>query len=224
MIRARTLANLALAGALLTAASCSPPKKKPADDQVSHYFSDQLPPYLSVRAITTDYESITKLGESKLPDGSWKIIARMTLRTAEDLYAVTPEAKQQHKDFERAVFGAEKMRTARIQAVEAFAQKLGLLKDKQLGPMPAFSLAIANHQGDEIADRVTLLAQPDGSNWKFAQLDAQSLDTTKLGEPLATLRRENPSLNLVVAGSPEEKDFSTRQAQFLSGLARMPPN
>ena len=224
MTRARTLANLALAGAILTASSCSPPKKKPADDQISHYVSDQLPPYLSVRAIKTDYEFISKLGDSKLPDGSWKVTAQMTLRTAEDLYAVTPQARQQHKDFERAVVDAEKMRTARIQAVEAYARKLGLLKDPQLGPMPAFAVAISNHQGDEIADRVTLLAQPDGQNWKFAQLDAQTLDTTKLGEPLALLRRENPNLNLVVAGSPEEKDFSTRQAQFLAALARLPQN
>jgi hypothetical protein len=222
MIRSRFMHSLATAALLGALAACSTPKKPP-EDQISKYIGDHLPPYLSIRSISTSFEQASAMGGSALPAGSWRVTADLRLRTAEDLYAITAQAQALRTDFAAAVSKAEGFRIARIRGVEAFAAKLGLMKDPQMGPMPALPVALATHKGDELPDQVTLLAEPEGAGWKFTQAGPQTLDTSKSGAPFAALKADNPTLTLVLQGSDEAASYRARQADFLAQLKRLPP-
>lgn len=226
MTHLRSLSALTLCLVLVLANSCGKPKPKegpkPSNDQVSRYLSDDLPPYLTIHSIETSDDAVEEMGRAKAKPGSWRITVRFVVRTAQDLYAPTAQSKAFYTDFRKAVVASEKLRLQRIQAVEAFAAKLGLMKDRASGPAPALAASLVRHSGDDVADGVTLLAEPDGAGWRFVQLDAQSMDVGTLGAPYAALQRDNPKLSIVLEGSPEDVDFRKREAAFLDGLKKLP--
>ena len=222
MIRSHLLRSVATTALLGALAACSTPKK-PQADQIAKYVGDHLPPYLSIRSISTSFEQASAMGGSALPAGSWRVTANLRLRTAEDLYAITAQARALRTEFAAAVSKAEGFRVARIRGVEAFAAKLGLIKDPEVGPMPALPVALATHKGDELPDRVTLLAEPTGAGWTFTQMRPPTPDTSKVGKPFAALQADNPALTLVLQGSDEAASYRARQADFLAQLKRLPP-
>jgi len=214
--------RLILCAALSALATCGAPKR-PTDDQTSRYIGGQLPSYLTIRSIDTDFEQASTGDGASLPAGSWRVVAKLKLRTEADLYAVTPEAEAIRQEFAAAVTKAEAFRLVRIQAVEGFAAKLGLMKDPRLGPMPALPVALTAHKGDDVPGQVTLLAEPVAEGWKFVPQGFPTLDMSRVGAPLDMLKASNPKLNLVLKGSDEALSFRARQADFLAQLKRLPP-
>ena len=168
---------------MCTLATCSTPKR-PSDDQTSRYIGEQLPAYLTIRSIDTAFEQAGPADGASLPPGTWRVVAKLKLRTTEDLYAVTPDAEALRAEFAAAVTKAEAFRLARIEAVEGFAAKLGLMKDPALGPMPALPVALTAHKGDDVPGQVTLLAEPVAGGWKYVPQGFPTLDMSRVGAPL----------------------------------------
>ena len=67
---------------------------------------------------------------------------------------------------------------------------------------------------------MTLLAQPEGTGWKFAQLDAQSVPDDAIGALLADLRATSPRTVFVMAGSDEDRSYMMRRQRFLAALVK----
>ena len=206
--------------ALTALAACGPAAKKPADADVAAYLAQSEPTYLQVSGVKTSFEAISTLGRKNLPAGSWRVHVDFTLHAREDLYAPQTGYRERRADFERAVAAVEQYRVARIAAVERLAKQLGLMKQDDAAPEPAVPLTIVTHEKQDLADSVTLLAQPDGAGWKFAQLSEQALADDAIGAPVADMRSTHPHAVFVIAGSAEEQDYTAREARFLDILRK----
>jgi hypothetical protein len=206
--------------AIATMESCSAPAKKPSEADIAAYLARSQPSYLTVGKASGSFEPATDLGGSKLPAGSWRIAVQFTLRAQQDLFAPTAHSLALRAQFDHAVSAAEGFRVARIEAVEGLARQAGLMQEGALAPATALAVDITTHRGQEVADHVTLLAQPDGQGWKFFQLDAQALSDDAIGTPLDTLRRDNPKTVFVLAGSDEDRTYEARERQMLDILAK----
>jgi hypothetical protein len=215
---ART-AQLACLAATLALAACGSPAK-PADADIATYLARSSPAYLQVGAVSFTAEPAGDLGGSKLPAGSWRLKVQFTLHARQDLYAPTPESIALRRDFDHQVSATEGFRVARIEAVERLARQAGLMPEGALAPEPAMAVAVATHKDQDLADHVTLLAQPDGKGWKFFQLDAQALSEDAIGAPMEALHQTSPKTAFVLAGSDQDRQFQSREKQFLEVLAK----
>ncbi len=216
----RTASGWVAAAVLLAAASCGKSGPKPADADVAAYLARSQPAYLRLGQLHTSYEPATDLGTTKLPMGSWRVHVRFVLHAEQDLFAPVPDARTRRAAFDRAVSEAELYRLSRIAAVERLGKQAGLVTEGATVPEPAVPVGLATHTGQDLPDQVTLLAQPDGSGWKFFQLNAQTLSDDAIGAPLDELRRESPKTRFVVEGSPEAREAALREQQFLAVLAK----
>lgn len=212
-----SLVTFTLAAALT---GCSKPGPKPSNADIAGYLAQVQPGTLQVRDVRPSFEALSELGSSKLPTGSWRVLVQFTLHAQQDLYAPTATGLEQRADFDRAVAQFEQFRVARIAGVEQLAHRADLMPPGAIAPEPAMPVSVVTHKNQDLADTVTLLAQPDGTGWKFVQLDAQTLSDAAIGAPLDDLRRQSPATHFVVADSAEEQMFRTRAARFLQVLAK----
>ncbi len=205
---------------LAALSGCGPAAKKPADADIAAYLAQSEPTYLQVTGVKPSFEALKTLGSRDLPAGSWRVQVDFTLRATEDLYGPPADMRQRRADFDRAVAAFEMYRMARIQAAEQLAARIGLMKQGDAAPEPAVPVSIVTHAKEERADSVTLLAQPDGKGWKFAQLGAQALGDDAIGATLADLRATSPHTNFVMAGSDEARADAMREQKYLAALAK----
>ncbi len=208
---------------LLTLAAlsgCGPAAKKPADADIAAYLAQSEPIYLQVSGVKPSFEAMKTLGSKDLPAGSWRVHVDFTLRAAQDLYAPTGDTRQKRADFDRAVTAFEMYRVPRIEAANQLAVRIGLMKQGDAAPEPAVPITIVTHAKQELADSVTLLAQPDGNGWKFAQLSAQALSDDAIGAPESDLRATSPHTVFVMAGSDEARSYALREQKFLAALSK----
>ncbi len=213
----RATASLLL---VLAASGCGGNAKKPSDADVAVYLAQSEPSYLHVSNVKTSFEPASALGRSKLPDGSWRVHVTYTLHATQDLYAPDASAAAQRRAFDQAVNGFELYRLPRIQAVEQLALRAGLMRQGDATPEPAVAVSLKTHANQDLPDGVTLLAQPDGASWKFAQLDAQSLPDDAIGAPLEDLKRTSAHTVFVMAGSDEDRAYLAREQRFIAALAK----
>ena len=215
--------SAALAG-LLTAASCGKQAPKPADADIAAYLAQSQPPYLRLGNVSTSYEAPSSLSAAgKLPEGSWRVHVKFTLRATQDLYEPTPATLASRAEFDRAVAVAEQYRLPRIAAVNQLGQQAGLVAPGATSPEPALTVAVLTRKDQDRPDEVTLLAEPQGHGWSFIQLDAQTLSDTDVGAPLDDLRHSSPHTVFVTDGSEEARSYAERERRFLTVLAKVPP-
>jgi hypothetical protein len=200
--------------ALLALAGCGSNAKKPSDADIAAYLGQTEPAYLRLGNITTSFEAAA----GNVPAGSWVVHVKYSLHATQDLYAPTPAARTERATFDAAVMKFEAFRTTRIAAVEQLALRNGLMRRGDGAPEPAVPLEIVTHKDQDRDDGVTLLAQPDGAGWKFAQKDAQLLSDDAIGAPLADIKATSADLHFVVVGTEEERDFHNRMLGFLARL------
>ena len=205
---------------LLAASGCGKSGPKPADADIAAYLAQTQPQYVRIGQIRTAFQAPSSA--SKLPDGSWRVHVDFVLRAQQDLYTPVPDTRARRSSFDRAVAQFEQFRVKRIAAIEQGGRQLGLVADGASAPEPAVSVRLATRKDEERADSVTLLAEPDGKEWKFFQADAQSLNDETVGAPLDVLRATSPHTVLVTEGSDEERDHRTREARFLDALLKAP--
>ena len=207
---------------VLAASGCGKSGPKPSDADIAAYLAQGQPNYLRLGHLKADFEPIAALGSSKLPQGSWRVHVQFFLHAQQDLFAPTPAGRAQRSAFDMAVARTEEFRTARIAAVDQLGHQAGLIAPGGTAPEPAMPVSVVTHKDQDLDDRVTLLAQPDGGGWKFFQLDAQSLSDEAIGAPVETLKQESPKTVFVVEGSDEERSFREREGSFLDILAKAP--
>ena len=197
--------------------SCGKSGPKPADADIAAYLAQSQPSYLRFGQLKTGFEPA-----SNLPEGSWRVHVEFVLHAQQDLFAPTQAGRAQRAAFDMAVARTEAFRVARIAAVEQLARQAGLMAPAAAAPDPAMPVSLVTHKDQDLDDRVTLLAQPDGHGWKFFQLDAQALGDDAIGAPLETLKSDNPKTVFVIAGSEEERSYRAREARFLDVLSKAP--
>ncbi len=221
MKSAPILASAAL-GLALAVSGCGKSGPKPSDADIAAYLAQGQPGYLRLGQVKATFEPIGNLGSSKLPDGSWRVHVQFVLHAQQDLYTPTQAGRAQRAAFDRAVAGVEEFRTARIAAVEQLGRQAGLMAQGAASPEPAMPVNVTTHKGQDLDDRVTLLAEPDGHGWKFFQTDAQSLSDEAIGAPLDTLKQDSPKTVFVTAGSDDERSYRERERRFLDVLSKAP--
>jgi len=210
---------------LLTAlalAGCGSSAKKPSDADIAAYLGQSQPSYLRVGNVSPSFEVAKSSSGPALPEGSWRITIAYTLHATEDLYAAAADTRQQRLDFDRQVSKFEAFRANRIAYAEQVAQRAGLMKQGDPAPEPPVSVSVVTHSSQDLQDRVTLLAEPDGTGWKFFQTDAQALSDDQVGAPLATLKSGATHTHFVVGGTEEERSFHNSMLRYLAALARAP--
>ena len=205
---------------LAALSGCGPAAKKPADADIAAYLAQSEPTYLQVSGVKPRFEAMKTLGSKDLPAGSWRVHVDFILRATQDLYAPSADMRQKRADFDRAVAAFEMYRMPRIDAANQLAVRIGLMKAGDAAPEPAVPLAIVTHDKQELTDSVTLLAQPDGNGWKFAQLSAQALSDDAIGAPVSDLRATSPHTVFVMAGTDEARSYATREQKYLAALAK----
>ncbi len=208
---------------LLTLAAlsgCGPSAKRPTDADIAAYVAQSEPSYLQVSGVKASFEAMRTLGSRDLPAGSWRMHVDFTLRAGQDLYAPPADTRQRRADFDRALAAFEMYRVPRIEAANQLAVQVGLMKQGEAAPEPAVPLAIVTHARQERSDNVILLAQPDGSGWKFAQLGAQALSDDAIGAPVTDLRATSPHTVFVMAGSEEARTAALREQRYLGALSK----
>ena len=213
----RAIASLLLITAL---SACGSDAKKPADADIAAYLAQSEPGYLQVSGVKPRFEAIHALGSKTLPAGSWRVHTDFILHAKEDLYAPQPGTRQRRADFDRAVAAFELYRVARITAAEQLAVKMGLMKPGDAAPEPAVPLSLVTHAKQDLADSATLLAQPDGTGWKFFALSEQALADDAIGAPVADMRAASPHTVFVMAGSDEDRSSNLRAQRYLATLAK----
>lgn len=206
--------------ALAALSGCGSDAKKPSDADIAAYLAQSEPAYLRVSGVKPVFEAISSLGSKTLPAGSWRVKVAFMLHTAEDLYAPAQGARENRAAFDHAVAAFEQYRVARISAAEQLAMKIGLMKQGDATPEPAVPVSVVNHANQDLNDSVTLLAQPDGTGWKFAQLSAQALADDAIGATLADIKATSPHTVFVMAGSDDDKSYALRQQRYLATLAK----
>ena len=206
--------------ALAALSGCGPAPKKPAEADIAAYLAQSEPSYLQVSGVKASFEAMKTLGTHDLPAGSWRVHVDFTLRATQDLYAPQSDTRQKRADFDRAVASFELYRVPRIEAANQLAVRIGLMKQGDAGPEPAVQIALVTHDKQELPDSVTLLAQPDGAGWKFAQLGAQTLGDDAIGAPLADIHATSPHTVFVMAGSEEARADALREQRYLAALTK----
>ena len=199
---------------------CGPGARRPSDADIAAYLAQSEPDYLQVSGVAPKFEALRSLGGHDLPAGSWRVNVTFNLHATQDLYAPQPGAREARAAFEHTVAGFELMRVQRIEATNALAVRVGLMKQGDPGPEPAVPVVVSTHDKQDLSDSVVLLAQPDGAHWKFAQMAAQTLSDEQIGVPMADLRTANPHTVFVTAGSSEDNAYRERQARFLAALSK----
>jgi hypothetical protein len=218
--------SLRAAASLLTVlalAGCGSNAKKPADADIAAYLAQSQPSYLHLSNVAATFEPAKSGNGTTVPDGSWVVKVTFNLHATEDLYAPVPQTRQERENFDTAVMKFEAFRAIRIAYAEQLGQRVGLMKQGDPAPEPAVAVNLVTHAGADLADSVTLLAQPDGTAWKFAQTGAQSLSDDQVGAPLKDLQATAPHTHFVQAGTEEERDLHNRMLRYLAKLAEAPP-
>ena len=206
--------------ALAALSGCGPAGKRPSDADIAAYLAQSEPAYLQVGGVKPGFEAIRTLGSKSLPAGSWRVHVDFTLRATEDLYAPAAGTRQKRAEFDRAVAAFEMYRVPRTEAANQLATRIGLMKQGDAAPEPAVPVALVTHARQVLSDNVTLLAQPDGAGWKFAQLSAQALSDDAIGAPVSDLRSTSPRTVFVTAGSDEARAYEEREQKFLAALSK----
>jgi hypothetical protein len=218
--------SLRAAASLLTVlaiAGCGSNAKKPSDADIAAYLAQSQPGYLHITNVTTSFEPAKSGGGTTVPDGSWVVKVNFNLHATQDLYGPVPQTRQERQNFDAAVMKFEEFRARRIAYVNQLGLRGGLMKQGDAAPEPAVAVTVVTHSGADLADSVTLLAQPDGTAWKFAQTGAQSLSDDQVGAPLKDLQASAPHTHFVQADTEEERQLHNVMLQFLAKLAEAPP-
>lgn len=208
--------------ALALALSACGPAAKPTDAEISAYLAHDAPDYLTLGGITTHLDPATEADGAGLPPGSWRVSVEVTAKAQKDLFALAPGAGARRVDFERGVREAEQFRVRRIEAVDAYATKMGLMKAGADAPEPVLPVVLTHKAGDALTEHVTLIAQPDGGGWKFLPVAAAPVGDAAIGAPMDRLAQQNAPLTLVTADSPEDRDSLQREQAFLKTLSKAP--
>ncbi len=198
---------------LLALSGCGSDAKKPTDADIAAYLAQSSPNYLHVSGVKSSFTAAKVAG-------SWRVKVDFTLHATEDLYGPQSNVRAMRADFDHAVANFEQYRVARIAAVDQLARQVGLMKPGDAAPEPAVPVMLITHAKQDLADSVTLLAQPDGAGWKFFQLDAQTLPEDAIGAPLADVRAASPHTVFVMAGSDEDRAYAVRRQRFLAAVAK----
>jgi hypothetical protein len=210
------------AAALALGLSGCGPAAKPSDAEISAYLARGAPGYVTLGAITTHFDATTDADGAALPSGSWRVTVDISAKAQQDLFALAPNAASRRLDFDRGVTEAEQYRIRRIEAVNAYAAKMGLMTQGAASPEPVLPVVLTNKAGDILTEHVTLIAEPDGSAWKFVPVADAAHGTSAVGAPMDLLRQQNAPLTLVTADSSQDRDSLAREQAFLKVLAKAP--
>jgi hypothetical protein len=208
----------ALAAPLLVACCGSP--KKPTEADISAYLAKASAGTLHFSSLSSRIDAPSPTETAALPANSWRVTVQYAGKAQADLYRLSDDAAMRRTAFDQAVSATEAFRAKRIEAVENFASKLGLMKAGAVSPEPALPAVLATKQGQSVSGAVTLLAEPDGPAWRFVPEGA--LPSVRYGETLAQLQADYPTYPVVMAGSAEDQAYSRREKSFLDALSKVP--